>query len=385
MPPPPVTPSPHRFVIKKERPAVRTTPLAPEHAPRPSTQFNSTPRFTFPSTPRPTASQTLPPPRFTPSTARFVTPASRTPKAHDAIELSSDDGLQDVHDSIETEELEHDVDLDGYQSGDLEDEYKIEERSSKRRRLSTSSQTGLEEEAEDEDEGDEGRLLDDNDNDNSYARDKSSSLPILSSPPAPRRPLSTTAPRFLPATLPQSTPHGEPLSTQPPTPFLKPPRFRPPDPSSTSQSQSDPLPEQFSPHRKGQKYIPGGLAAEVRDWLMNLEGAIPDTRGRRRTEEWVVRVLVDEVSGGSREGMTIVRGRQIYAIEGFGEGNGGRGEMIDMLREVNVILAGEGAGSGLQKGSAVEVGKMVGIKGPVWEVLVEGVKWGVGVDWKVLT
>ncbi|KAK0108263.1 hypothetical protein ONS95_003080 [Cadophora gregata] len=375
-PPPPVTPSPHRFVIKKERPPVRSTPLAQEHTPRPSTQFNSTPRFTFSSTPRPTASQTLPPPRFTPSTARFVTPASRKLKNHDAIELSSDDGLQEVHDSIETEEQE--IDYEGYQSGELEDDYKLEEPSPKRRRFSTSSQTWEEEQYEDQEE----MLLDENDN----TEDTSSSLPILSSPPAPRRPISTTAPRFLLSTpAPQSTHHdSHSLSTQNPlpTPFLKPPRFRPPDPSSAAQAQSDPLPDQFSPHRKGQKYIPGGLAAEVRDWLMNLEGAIPDMRGKRRDEEWLVKIMVDEVSGGSKEGMTMVRGRQIHTVDVdvYGE----VGEMVDTVGEVKVILAGEGAGTGLQKGSAVEVGKMVGIKGPVWEIVVEGVKWGVGVDWKVL-
>jgi hypothetical protein len=38
----------------------------------------------------------------------------------------------------------------------------------------------------------------------------------------------------------------------------------------------------------------------------------------------------------------------------------------------------------LQKGSKVELGKRVGITGPVWEVMIEGIKWGVGVDWKVL-
>merc|ERR1712098_382859 len=79
--------------------------------------------------------------------------------------------------------------------------------------------------------------------------------------------------------------------------------------------------------------------------------------------------------------MTMVRGRQIHALDVLGE----VGEMADTVGGVKVILAGEGAGTGLQKGSAVEVGKMMGIKGPVWEVVVEGVKWGVGVDWKVLS
>ena len=310
-----------------------------------------------------------------------MTPASRTPKNDDAIDISSDDRLQDVHDSIETEE--QDIDLGRYQSPDWEDDYKVEEPSPKRRRLSTSSQTRPEEQDEEQDK----MLLDQKDekDEKGDTEDTSSSLPILSSPPAPRRPVSTTAPRFLLSTpAPQSTPHDpNSLSTQNAnaTPFLKPPRFRPPDPSSTTQTQSDPLPDQFSPHRKGQKYIAGGLAAEVRDWLMNLEGAIPDTRGKRRDEEWLIRIVVDEVSGGFKEGMRMVRGRQIHALDVLGE----VGEMADTVGGVKVILAGEGAGTGLQKGSAVEVGKMVGIKGPVWEVVVEGVKWGVGVDWKVLS
>lgn len=73
----------------------------------------------------------------------------------------------------------------------------------------------------------------------------------------------------------------------------------------------------------------------------------------------------------------MVRGRHINS------GNG-EGEMVDHLGYVQVILAGEGQGSGLQRGEKVERGRMVGIRGPVWEVFVGGVKWGVGVDWKVL-
>jgi len=121
--------------------------------------------------------------------------------------------------------------------------------------------------------------------------------------------------------------------------------------------------------------LAGGLAAEVRDWLVNLEPVIPAaTAQRARDDPWVVKISVDEFSGGGRTGMTLVRGRQIHS-----DG------MDDNLGVVKVILAGEGAGSGLQRGSMVEAGKTVGIKGPVWEVVLEGEKWGVGVDWKVLS
>ena len=347
-------------MIKKER-KVRQTPLAQEHTPGPSTQFKSTPRFTFPSTPRPTASQTLP--RATPTAARYLTPASKTPKDRDVIESFSDN---DVQDSIETEDPDLDQEL---LSADEEDDYKIDERALKRRRISSS----LEPEDEERQQKDEDLPPHPPDTQDSV----SSSLPILSSPAAPRRLISTTAPHFITSTpAPPATPQPSAAKTA----FLKPHRFRPPDPSESAQRASDPLPEQFSPHRKGQNYVHGGLAAEVRDWLVNIEGSIPAREVGRRGDEWLVRVLVDECSGGGAESqarMTTIRGRQVHSI-------GGEGEMVDTAGKVKVMLAGEGQSTGLQKGSKVEVGKTIGIKGPVWEVVIEGEKWGVGVDWKVL-
>ena len=75
--------------------------------------------------------------------------------------------------------------------------------------------------------------------------------------------------------------------------------------------------------------------------------------------------------------MTLVRGRQVLS--------GDFNQMIDSLEVINVILAGEGAGTGLQRGSKVAVGGIIGVKGPIWEVMIQGDKWGIGVDWKVLT
>lgn len=42
-------------------------------------------------------------------------------------------------------------------------------------------------------------------------------------------------------------------------------------------------------------------------------------------------------------------------------------------------LAGRGRGEGV-----VEVGCVVGVKEPIWEVEIEGQRWRVGVEWKVL-
>jgi hypothetical protein len=303
-----------------------------------------------------------------------VTPARPKLKSYESIEDPSDDPSDDLPDdvygSIEADELHTDVELSQV---DTEDGYDIDTREPKRRRISPSSispETGNNE--------------NDATNENPLDTLASSPIPVLSSPIARHTlPPSTSKPKFLLSTpLPAYTSTPQP-SNPFPHPFHKPPRFRPRDPDEQSHS-TDPLPEQFSPHRKGQKYIPGGLAAEVRDWLMNLDSALPAQAGRGKAKEdvWLVKVLVEEVTGGGRAGMSLVRGTQVGRESGSGSENSNK--VVDALEKVKVILAGEGAGVGLQRGKRVEVGKVVGIKGPVWEVVVEGEKWGVGVDWKVL-
>jgi hypothetical protein len=340
-------------VIKKEAPA-RKTPLAQEYKPR-SSQFNATPRFTVSSTPQPTATQSYA--SATPSASRYLTPGRSGQKEREPIEISSsDDRTRDIHDSIEREG--QDLELE-YLSDDLGDDYALEEPGPKRRRLSSSPVVELKEEDHCDVEQ------------NNEPQPSNSSLQLLSSPPAPPRAITTAASRFL-TPAPPSTPAAS-NATQ--STFRKPPPFRPPDPSEQSGSQKDPLPDHFSPQKGGRKYIPGGLAAELQGWLVNIESALPSNAGQRNREgPWLVKIVVDEVSGGARTGMTMIRGRQIKAEDG----------MIDQETEMKVILAGEGTAIGLQRGSRVEAGKTVGVKGPVWEVVLEGEKWGVGVDWKVL-
>ncbi|ESZ96504.1 hypothetical protein SBOR_3126 [Sclerotinia borealis F-4128] len=364
----PVTPSPHRFVIKKQPPPPRSQ-LAQESTPRPagSQQFNATPRFTFSSTPRPTGTQGIIP-SSTPA-GRYLTPARQTLKARESIDDLSDDYPANLpfHDSIDTHD-EFDTSIPFSTEGAEDDDVdEIDTCSFKRRRISTSLAADIALAEDDELEND---LL-------------SSSIPIVSSPITQRAnptPSTNSKPKFLLSTpLPPSTPQSTAS-----TPFLKPPRFRPPDPAET-QGNIDPLPEQFSPHRRGQKYVAGGLAAEVRDWLINIDSSIPShgtgvqrakDKNKDKDSEWVVKMVIDEVSAGGGMGMCLVRGRQLRVLDGD--------EVVDDMGMVKVMLAGEGAGTGLQRGRDVEIGRVVGIKRPVWEVVVEGEKWGVGVDWKVL-
>ncbi|EMR83563.1 hypothetical protein BcDW1_7829 [Botrytis cinerea BcDW1] len=360
--PPPVTPSPHRFVIKRQSgpPAPRPhlpppSQLAQESTPRPSNtqQFNTTPRFTFSSTPKPNVTQSTGVPASTPA-GRYITPARRSTKAKEKIDDPSDDypAHLSLHDSIDTND-DFDTGVEYFsedQDADSEDQ-EINPRSSKRRRISTSPDIALEE------------------NDDSL----SSSLPIISSPISHRpTQISSTAgkPKFLLSTPVPSTPQSVV-----PTTFLKPPRFRPSDPAE-SQGSADPLPEQFSPHRKGRQYLVGGLAAEVRDWLINIDSGIGGVqKGKERNGEWVTKIKIEEVRRDGRE-MCLVRGKQVRDVDGE--------VVVDGVGEVRVMLAGEGMGMGLQRGMDVDVGRTVGIKGPVWEIVVEGAKWGVGVEWKVL-
>lgn len=339
-------------MIKREASA-RKPPPAEEQTPRPSTstqQFKTTPRFNFSSTPRPTPSQNLP--SSTPAATRYFTPARPVPEQDEIIDHVS----EDLQQSIE-------ADYPRFEStaADLGDDGKLVEHDAKRRRLSSSPML-LDEVLQ---------PMDEDPKQDSFPEPLSSPPPIMSSP-VTRRPTATNAPRFL-----ISTPAPQPTPQLTRNTFLKPPRFRPPEHSEPAQSQAEPLPDQFSPHRRGQKYLAGGLAAEVRDWLMSIESLVPPNPTTTTRDEWTVKLLVDEISGGGRAGMTTVRGRQVYS--------GNIAGMVDTLAVLRVVLAGEGQGTGLQKGSRLEVGMTIGIKAPIWEVFIEEVKMGVGVNWKVLT
>jgi hypothetical protein len=315
-------------------------------------------------------------PLSTPVLARYNTPVGRTTQQRDVIEDPEDENEDEdlhAHQSVENEEQR---DTNDYMKNVG---FEADNRYPKRRRLSTP--------------GDEDMIEHEQPNCQSPNGPLSSPDPVLSPPHEPRtyqRPSS----RFrLRATPPPATVSSHPAAVAAPTAFLKPPRFRPPDEDSHDQA-TEPLPEVFSPHRRGQKFIPGGLAAEVVGWLVNIESCVPGTGAglgmERGTEErWAVRLVVDEVRGGSEAGiagagMTIVRGRQMRRGSGSTDQRVETAEMIDHLGIVKVILAGEGVGVGIQKAGKVEVGRIVGIKGPVWEVVIEQERWGVGVDWRVL-
>ncbi|KAM0619285.1 hypothetical protein ACHAP0_000368 [Verticillium nonalfalfae] len=149
--------------------------------------------------------------------------------------------------------------------------------------------------------------------------------------------------------------------------FQRPPRFRAPE---VEAPKPDGLPEAFSPQRRGVRYIPGGLAAEMQSWLAEVKG----WSGRHeRQSETAVQFAVEEVEAGGV--MYLVRGRQLHA------------EAEGMSRSMRLMLAGEGKLTGLAKKAEVHKGVVITIAQPAWEVaLGQGHgqdRWIVACDWAV--
>lgn len=120
----------------------------------------------------------------------------------------------------------------------------------------------------------------------------------------------------------------------------------------------DNLPLAFSPQRRGAKYLPGGLAAE-------LQGLLSEIKGQEFEEEAVpLRIHVAQVRPGQR--MYLVRN---------GGADGGKCE--------NFILAGEGRLTGLGRPDEVELGSVVAVRQPTWDVELDGETWTVACDWAV--
>lgn len=124
--------------------------------------------------------------------------------------------------------------------------------------------------------------------------------------------------------------------------------------------QHEPLPEAFSPHRRGEKFVPGGMAATLQQWVIETgQSATQSKRGKGylQGEDYVKRCRVLSVSG---KDALMVRGRE----------SGGT--------EVKLLLMAN------SKQAHVAVGDDICIRAPIWSVQLEGCSWTVCVDWKIV-
>lgn len=191
------------------------------------------------------------------------------------------------------------------------------------------------------------------------------SPPTTPPPAASASPAAPSTPQPFHPTLPSTHPRFHftlPTHSSPPPPSTK-PSFLFAQPPSTS-----PHPAALSsPHRRGQKYAPGGLASTVRDWV--FETSQEAGRGSRKEDcDHVLRVVDVKSTDNIGEGMTVLE-----AEAGL---PGRKWILIGRPR----IKPGEDGDR-----SSLGMGVKVGIKKPVWELISpdEGT-WHVGVEWTVM-
>lgn len=134
---------------------------------------------------------------------------------------------------------------------------------------------------------------------------------------------------------------------------------------AASAENLEPLPEAFSPHRRGEKFVPGGMAATLQQWVVETgQSAVHSRRGQGylQGEAYLYRVMVDSVSG---HGPVLVQGRHQ---------DGARLQLL-------LISDGKARASHAH----AQPGNVIGVRAPSWEVHLAGCSWIVAVDWTMLS
>ena len=203
------------------------------------------------------------------------------------------------------------------------------------------------------------------------------SLPITpplgpaASPSPPSTPLprhvqlasSSTHPRFR-LSLPT---HSSPVSSS-----VKPSFILPKVPESPSTSVPSAL---LSPHRRSQKYAPGGLASTARDWIVEAgQNACQRRSDSVTSEEWPIRLRIDEVQLADGVGGRVTLMKE---MAGNAQSQSGRNWLL-----IGSPKTGHGKSVdeiGIRRGAILAVGN------PTWDVEVRGLDtWHVGLEWKVI-
>jgi hypothetical protein len=214
--------------------------------------------------------------------------------------------------------------------------------------------------------------------------------PKVSTPVAASHRFRIPGPR---TSAPSSHTTGFPMTTMT-TPAQSHPHFLlPPQPTSPSKT-STPAPDTFSPSRKGQKFVPGGLASTLQSWIVETAntGYQAQTRdtvvwGRDKEDGVKIKLRVSEARSGKggaiREGddegvdcfpggTVFVKGKVDHPLPG----------VVNGPRDERVLLAGQGGGR--TKRVRLREGDVVGVRAPVWDVNIGDESWMVGIDWVVL-
>lgn len=343
------TPAQSRFLPPKKGQPSQTTrqvPLSLHNGPR---QFASTPRFNTSATPRP-VSQHQPPPFSTPAPSSARPRPTQYEPLSDVINTSPISPDAPVHGHEDRTRVDELIEIDSPSASRSPSRHFQTNRPAKRRRVSLSPEIDP---SPDEVQLD---VLMENDERIEIANSPTFDDRIavqssfdLEGPTADSRPQSPQAPD-------EQTPRH-------PT-FRNAPRFKVVE--ITTEVQQRPLPEAFSPQRRGAKYVAGGLAAEVRDWLVQVKGASEYDRPAGSS----IDVVVDEAI--SAPGIHVIAARQVDT-----------GSEDENIPE-RVVLAGDGRVTELRGRSTVRPGGMVSMSQPMWDINLDDIgQFAVACDWEV--
>lgn len=183
--------------------------------------------------------------------------------------------------------------------------------------------------------------------------------PTFKYPGAPASESTRATPHFTPSHQQSgqaSTSSGGPQTQRPA--FVR--------PSTEPQEPREPLPETFSPHKRGQKFVPGGMAATMQQWVIETGQAAVQSRkgqGYLKGEDYVMRAKIGSINGD--EPFTA------HATLPTGDA-------------IHLILTANHSPRTAQTQEVTE-GCVVGIRAPTWEMEVDRRWWTIGVDWKVIS
>lgn len=128
--------------------------------------------------------------------------------------------------------------------------------------------------------------------------------------------------------------------------------------------------------------MPGGLASEVREWVIHTISA--SSTPAQGQGQYVLRVKVKEIksweAGGGGGGCFVLASRLGRDLDGEGKTVGKE----EVEREMRMLLVGgNGAGGGQQRKRALDQGDILGLRQPIWDIILQGERWSVGVDWSI--
>ena len=141
--------------------------------------------------------------------------------------------------------------------------------------------------------------------------------------------------------------------------------------SSTAEDDIRPLPQAFSPQRRSQKFIAGGMAAEFASWIVDIsqQSRISNT-GAQGSE---MQVLVTSHVGLS-DGVAAEEGDRMTLLEGTVDG-----------ADIGLCLLGASKrkGNDSRCRTADMSGNLIAVRKPCWSIDVAGKPWMVATDWNV--